>query len=781
MGYYFDADQSIYFLAAADRPRNGRDAGGGGGALAQDIRQTVAAISKRYVRDNPARPFTYRAYSAAGILRDRDYRYLFDLERQLPHAKPGEFVYAWATYHADQPTDLKCDISVFSPTQLYLNGRLVFKSTIYTERYPDQRTPLTLTMEAGWNHLLLRFTRTPAGFGGIFGTWLGKHPFYFLMPSVPQTAGREGQEGWIFTDALSEEPAALPGPDNPLSGLKWHPAEGKGAEGSDGETKRSKEKKTGQLHRLYGAAGGRGAKVAVGRTAIALQEGGAVEVAGAYHGRIRIFVDGRLVYVAAKSSGRAVLPLELAAGNHAMLVESQAPSTDAGRWGFELAMRRQGTGDAVSFSSCCDVKGTRDPWIYIGPFKPAAVPALEALVDLDRVHRAIGGETYWRIDAPATWLRPYNDNRLFGHWNYPLGVTVYGLLRTAQALDDEALLEYLREHVQSTCSTFSYALWDKRQFGGATTLHNLLSSIDSLDDCGSFGSTMLEVARSVPIEGYRPIADYVAQYITKRQSRLPDGTFYRKELMHRFHNGTMWADDLYMSVPFLVRYAQLTGERRYLDDAARQFLGFKKLLYLPELQLMSHIFDFRRNLATGIPWGRGNGWTLFSLAELLTVLPATHRLRPRLLSFFRDFSAGILRHQDAAGMWHQVITHPDAYPETSCTAMFAYAYARGVQLGWYPNPRPYRAAAVKAWDALMKGSVDLHGNVHGVCRGSEFAFTPDYYKYDLLPNLNDTHGTGIVLLAGAELLKMVAKEAEKRAPARERVSGDRRGRSMVTA
>ena len=47
-------------------------------------------------------------------------------------------------------------------------------------------------------------------------------------------------------------------------------------------------------------------------------------------------------------------------------------------------------------------------------------------------------------------------------------------------------------------------------------------------------------------------------------------------MMHHFHNMTMWADDLYMSVPFLVRYSQFTGDQKYLDDAANQFFGFKK-------------------------------------------------------------------------------------------------------------------------------------------------------------------------------------------------------------
>ena len=135
---------------------------------------------------------------------------------------------------------------------------------------------------------------------------------------------------------------------------------------------------------------------------------------------------------------------------------------------------------------------------------------------------------------------------------------------------------------------------------------------------------MLEAAKILPITGYREIADYVADYISHKQARLPDGTFYRKMLMHIFHENTLWADDLYMSVPFLCRYAELTGDQSGLDDAAKQFLGFKERLFIPELKIMSHIYDFRRDMATGVPWGRGNGWTIFSLSELLAVLPGDH-------------------------------------------------------------------------------------------------------------------------------------------------------------
>ena len=59
--------------------------------------------------------------------------------------------------------------------------------------------------------------------------------------------------------------------------------------------------------------------------------------------------------------------------------------------------------------------------------------------------------------------------------------------------------------------------------------------------------------------------------------------------------------------------------------------------------------DFMREMNTGIPWGRGNGWVVFSLSELLAVLPKDHALRPDLLTMFRELSEGLLAQQDADG------------------------------------------------------------------------------------------------------------------------------------
>jgi len=699
------------------------------------VKPALAAIMRRYLAQNPPHPFTYRAYRARGIVRGADYRYHVDFNDHFPDAANGDYVYVWSKLWSDGASSILFDVNVHCPMELYRDQQCLYRSSIFEERYPDKRHRLSIDLQPGWNHFVLRFRKTRAGFGGVFGTWLGKLPYYFLFP----TPEREGQEGWLFSEPLAAPLTSIPDAAAVVqdSGVTWHPR----AEWPSGILA------LGQCERMYGRIE-KACAVGWTRAEFIRQGRNAYTFSGSALSPVRILVDDEEVF-ATEEAGSFSQEVELAFGVRDVMV---CCDSGAKAWGFELKILD--AGDEVPLTSPCNITGSSQPWMFTGPLAPDKIPPWPALRDLDALVDGMEGETFWRLDAPEEWVRPYNENPLYGKWNYPLGVTLYGLLHTARVFGSKETEGYVVSHFQRCCDTYRYAMWDHRHYGGATNVHHLLTSLDSLDDCGSSGSALLEVARETGLRDYRVIADLVADYMTNHQARLEDGTFFRKELMHEFHNQTMWADDLYMSVPFLCRYFQLTGEARYIDDAARQFLGFKKRLFIPELRLMSHIYDFSRDLATGIPWGRGNGWVIFSLSELLEVLPAAHELRPDLLAMFRELSDGILAQQDEAGMWHQVLNEHDAYPETSCTSMFAYAYARGARFGWYEDSAPYVRAAFRAWEAMTRISLDSTGNVHGVCRGSEFSFQSEYYKRDLLWNINDTHGVGIVLLAGIEILRL---------------------------
>ena len=89
-------------------------------------------------------------------------------------------------------------------------------------------------------------------------------------------------------------------------------------------------------------------------------------------------------------------------------------------------------------------------------------------------------------------------------------------------------------------------------------------------------------------------------------------------------NATIWADDLYMSVPFLARMGKLTGDNKYFDDAIKQVENFNKYLYDPMTGLFFHCWYSDVKMNGVAHWGRCNGWLAMAEAQLLNNLPANH-------------------------------------------------------------------------------------------------------------------------------------------------------------
>ncbi len=87
--------------------------------------------------------------------------------------------------------------------------------------------------------------------------------------------------------------------------------------------------------------------------------------------------------------------------------------------------------------------------------------------------------------------------------------------------------------------------------------------------------------------------------------------------------------------------------------------------------------------------------------------------------------------------------------------MFTYAMCKGLRYGWYKDREGFLACALKGWKAISTYSVDKDGNVHAVCKGSGFSFTEEYYREELFWITNDSHGVGIVLLAGSEMERLL--------------------------
>ncbi|MBO1514875.1 glycoside hydrolase family 88/105 protein [Metabacillus bambusae] len=715
MSSYFHQNESIY-----SKFRN-------------HVEPIVETITCRYIGSNPPHPFTFRAFCKKGFLRCSDYRYYFDLADRFPKARNGQFVYTWAKLWSDKQKEVTLNVTCFGPVRIYVNSELTFKSSIVEELDSKRKTNINVMLQEGWNHVILQFIKTPSGFGGIFGTGRFKRfPFHFLSPSEE----RQGQEGWIYTEPLEIELETLPSEDSCESSfdVKWYPY-----------LDHIETSKSSQLTSLFGEQRDR---VAIAWTKISSQNPGtqSYTLHGENNGEIEIFLNKACVYQSKKSDSFQV-EVELPYGEHDFVVKSVCHDN---LWGFQFQDKKD---DGIHFSLPVPVEGARDNWLYAGSFPKDKSIDLSDLLRVDTLFKQENGETYWRLDMPDSWVRPYLENPLFGKWDYPLGVTLYGLLQTGEELNRKDIVDYALKHIETCTSFYKYSLWDREQYGAAS-VNTQLSAIDSLDDCGSFGATMLVAQTMGELRDTNVISNDIANYITQIQDRLPDQTLYRKFGSVQLMMDTIWCDDLYMSTPFLCRYYEKTGELKYLDDAVNQFLLYKEYLYIPEKKIMSHVYDFKFNTATQVPWGRGNGWVIFSLSELLAILPVNHEKREELLTFFCELAEGYLALQGVNGLWHQVLTDPESYEESSCTSMFIYAFSRGIRYGWLKEQETYIKAVFRGWEGLSKKAIDQNGNVYGVCQGSGYSFTADYYKHDLTWILNDTHGIGIVLLSGIETIKL---------------------------
>jgi unsaturated rhamnogalacturonyl hydrolase len=335
---------------------------------------------------------------------------------------------------------------------------------------------------------------------------------------------------------------------------------------------------------------------------------------------------------------------------------------------------------------------------------------------------------------------PYND------WRYWNGVLSIAMLNLGSTVHDSAYINFAVKNIEFAFNNYdffkkSYTNQDKWNYP-----FGQLIVMDELDDFGAMGASLIEVNQIKKDERYSLYVTQAANLIKTHLHRLEDGTLVRAFP----RKWTLWADDLYMSISLLSRLGEYSGDTVYYNDAAAQVVNFNKYLFDKKKGLMYHCWysDTKQN---GVAfWGRANGWALLAQAELLDRLPKNHPMRKKLLVLFQRHIKGVINYQDKSGLWHQLLDKSDSYLETSSSAMFTYAIARGINRGYLAGS--YASVANQGWKGILT-KIRPDGKVEGVCTGTGIGDDLNFY-YNRPAPLNDPHGTGAVLLAGTEILKM---------------------------
>ncbi len=342
------------------------------------------------------------------------------------------------------------------------------------------------------------------------------------------------------------------------------------------------------------------------------------------------------------------------------------------------------------------------------------------------------------------------DNHKKINWNYKHGLLALSFEKLYQKTGDEKYFEYEKGYADDLIDSSGVILGYKME----------KYNIDNINA----GKILFFMYEKTKDERYLTAIKTLRKQLDNHPRTNSGGLWHKKIYPYQ-----MWLDGLYMGQPFYARYISEYEDGKNFDDVAHQFEVCYKQTFDEKTGLLLHAWDESKQMGwadkkTGKSpnfWSRSLGWYVMALVDVLDYFPQDHPKRDMLIQQLNDLSTALLKVQDASGIWYQVPNFPNRegnYLESSGTAMFAYAFSKGVRKGYLPES--FKVAANKAFDGLVKElvTVDEDGEIHltQTCKGAGLGGNPyrdasyEYYISEA-KRVNNLHGTGPFILAALEL------------------------------
>ena len=258
------------------------------------------------------------------------------------------------------------------------------------------------------------------------------------------------------------------------------------------------------------------------------------------------------------------------------------------------------------------------------------------------------------------------------------------------------------------------------------------------DYCGNWGYGFAAAA-ILPArndERYRNAILTVADFILEKSPRAADGC-----IVHGGFTTDVWVDTLYYCAPPLAQAWSVSGTQAYATAAVEQCLLHAKHLRSDSTALWHHDANPETGTRTVNLWARGLGWSLCALADTLRTVPDSTPGYEEALYHYRSLAEGIVRLQHSNGMWRVMPENPDAYLETSGTAMMLTGLMSGIRSGWLqPYVVPMVERGLRELETWVDAQGRLMGSQHPAGRGN-------WDSFKLVPTGEDTYATGFMLRA----------------------------------
>ncbi len=191
-------------------------------------------------------------------------------------------------------------------------------------------------------------------------------------------------------------------------------------------------------------------------------------------------------------------------------------------------------------------------------------------------------------------------------------------------------------------------------------------------------------------------------------------------------------EDVFFTAAVLGRAIGLTKQESY----STLLSGYVEDCIHSGVQREDGLFD--HCMGSRFPWGRGNGFAALGMAEALTWIPQTNRVREKLASAHRTHLRALIEHSAPSGMQRQLTDLKGSYEELSATCMAGIAIARGLRLGWLDQS--FAPGLKDTWNAVNE-RIDNSGSLVDVCAGTgPQSSVQEYLDRPAISGLDDRGG-----------------------------------------
>ncbi|HSD38130.1 MAG TPA: glycoside hydrolase family 88 protein [Rhodocyclaceae bacterium] len=353
-------------------------------------------------------------------------------------------------------------------------------------------------------------------------------------------------------------------------------------------------------------------------------------------------------------------------------------------------------------------------------------------------------------------------------WEYTNGVPLYGIWKLYEKTGRQKYYDYVKKYVDTYVDAngvISYA----RAFPAGSTPND-----PTIQDTIQPAVLLFGLYKKTGDQRYLKAMQFVRTIFPTIKVN-PQGAWWHKPT----YPNQQWLDAIYMSQPFLVRYAAQyeTGapQTDAFNTATKQIKLAAQYTYNPTKSLYYHGWNgatdgvwlglnalagktppLTGQVVSPVLWSRSQAWYIAGIVDVLEFLPKTHPDYAAVLQILKNSAEGLKRYQDTNGLWWQVldvksgplpanggypgesVTAQPNFQETSSSAIFVYSLAKAVRLGLLPSE--YLTIAKKGWAGVKtkielansNATVKLHGTVVGMSIGGTYnAYTNVDVRSDL--------------------------------------------------